>query len=119
MVKNSEKFRKEGREDFEGKKESCPKIPSLPEKAHLKFGHEELDTFFNEEFQTGFDEEKERFVNSPICLKEISDLDLRRRMLQEKMQMMEDEILPFGFTNTLEDDSFVDDEGQVWFHVNP
>lgn len=50
--------------------------------------------------------------------KDITDIDLRRRMLEEKMQAMEDEILPFGFTNTLEEESFVDDEGQSWFFVD-
>ena len=41
-------------------------------------------------------------------------------MIQEKAQMMEDDILPFRFINdaTNEEDNFVDGEGQVWFHVN-
>ena len=53
-----------------------------------------------------------------VVFKDITDLDLRRRMLDEKMQAMEDEILPFGFTNTIEEEGFVDDEGQSWFYVD-
>jgi hypothetical protein len=59
------------------------------------------------------------WLTSQPHFKEITDLDLRKRMLQEKMQMMEDDILPFGFINdATEEENFVDSEGQVWFHVN-
>lgn len=58
------------------------------------------------------------WLTSQPHFKDITDLDLRRRMLEEKMQAMEDEILPFGFTNTVEDDSFTDNEGQAWFYVD-
>ena len=60
------------------------------------------------------------WLTSQPHFKEITDLDLRKRMLQEKMQIMEDDILPFGFINdaTTEEENFVDGEGQVWFHVN-
>ena len=38
---------------------------------------------------------------------------------EEKMQSMEDELAPFGFIGSAdEDDSFVDSSGQVWFTVN-
>jgi hypothetical protein len=59
------------------------------------------------------------WLSSQPHFKEITDLDLRRRMIQEKMQMLEDEVLPFGYIpDAAEDESFVDGEGQVWFHVN-
>ena len=59
------------------------------------------------------------WLSSQPHFKEITDLDLRRRMLQEKMQLLEDEILPFGFIQDARDEeSFTDDEGQQWFHVN-
>ena len=58
------------------------------------------------------------WLTSQPHFKDITDLDLRRRMLEEKMQAMEDEILPFGFTNTIEDEGFVDDDGQAWFYVD-
>ena len=58
------------------------------------------------------------WLTSQPHFKDITDLDLRRRMLEEKMQMMEDEILPFGFTNTIEEEeSFTDDTGQAWFYT--
>ena len=58
------------------------------------------------------------WLTSQPHFKDITDLDLRRRMLEEKMQAMEDEILPFGFTNTIEDEGFVDNDGQAWFYVD-
>ena len=59
------------------------------------------------------------WLSSQPHFKEITDLDLRRRMLQEKMQLLEDEILPFGFIQDARDEEgFTDDEGQQWFHVN-
>jgi hypothetical protein len=58
------------------------------------------------------------WLTSQPHFKDITDLDLRQRMLEEKMQMMEDEILPFGFTNTIEEEeSFTDDTGQAWFYT--
>ena len=58
------------------------------------------------------------WLTSQPHFKDITDLDLRRRMLEEKMQAMEDEILPFGFTNTIEDEGFVDNDGQAWFYID-
>ena len=58
------------------------------------------------------------WLTSQPHFRDITDLDMRKRMLEEKMQIMEDEILPFGFISTVEDESFVDGDGQVWFHVN-
>ena len=59
------------------------------------------------------------WLSSQPHFKEITDLDLRRRMIQDKMQMLEDELLPFGYIpDAIEDERFVDGDGQVWFHVN-
>jgi hypothetical protein len=58
------------------------------------------------------------WISSQPYFKELTDLDLRKKMLEEKMKIIEDDILPFGFIGSGEDEeSFVDDEGQVWFSV--
>lgn len=59
------------------------------------------------------------WLTSQPHFKDITDIDLRRRMVEEKMQSMEDELAPFGFISSAdEDDSFIDSSGQVWFTVN-
>jgi len=59
------------------------------------------------------------WLSSQPHFKDITDLDLRRRMLEEKMQTLENEIVPFGFIDTArEEEGFVDDTGQAWFYVN-
>ena len=48
--------------------------------------------------------------------KEMTDVDLRKRVYEEKIKTVEDEVLPFGFVDdgvTIED-KYVDEEGQSW-----
>ena len=55
------------------------------------------------------------WLTSQPHFKDITDLDLRRRLLEEKMQALEDELVPFGFMNNVqEDESFVDEDGTFW-----
>ena len=55
------------------------------------------------------------WLTSQPHFKDITDLDLRRRLLQEKMQALEDELLPFGFMNDAqEDESFIEEDGTFW-----
>ena len=55
------------------------------------------------------------WLTSQPHFKDITDLDLRRRLLEEKMQALEEEVLPFGFINDAQDnESFVEDDGTVW-----
>ena len=55
------------------------------------------------------------WLTSQPHFKDITDLDLRRRLLEEKMQALEEEVLPFGFMNDAQDnESFVEDDGTVW-----
>ena len=58
------------------------------------------------------------WLTSQPHFKDITDMDLRRRLLDEKMQALEDELLPFGFISNDEETSFTDAEGQEWFYVN-
>ena len=55
------------------------------------------------------------WLNSQTYFKEITDLDLRRRMLEEKMKLMEEDVLPFGWIQDgNHKETFVDTEGTVW-----
>jgi hypothetical protein len=60
------------------------------------------------------------WLTSQPHFKDITDLDLRKQLLEEKMRLLEDDILPFGFVDAGmngSDESFVDADGQVWFTV--
>ncbi|HIA10907.1 MAG TPA: hypothetical protein EYN69_02410 [Flavobacteriales bacterium] len=60
------------------------------------------------------------WLNSQPHFKDITDHDIRKQLLKEKMKLLEDDILPFGFTGSdlvEENEMFVDGEGQVWFTV--
>lgn len=55
------------------------------------------------------------WLNSQTYFKELTDLDLRRQMLEEKVKLMEEEILPFGWAfDGSEEGTFVDAEGTLW-----
>jgi hypothetical protein len=55
------------------------------------------------------------WLSSQTYFKEITDLDLRRKMIQEKIQLMEEEILPFGWASDGSDEhTFVDESGTRW-----
>jgi hypothetical protein len=60
------------------------------------------------------------WLNSQPHFKDITDHDIRKQLLEEKMKLLEDDILPFGFTGSdlvEENEMFVDGDGQVWFTV--
>jgi hypothetical protein len=47
--------------------------------------------------------------------KELSNVNLRHALYEKRMQVIEEELTPFGFINTgTEDQTFVDGAGQVW-----
>lgn len=47
--------------------------------------------------------------------KELSNVNLRQALYQKRMQVIEEELTPFGFINTgTEEEKFVDASGQVW-----
>ena len=53
--------------------------------------------------------------------KDTTNLDVRRMMYDEKMKLMEDEILPFGFIDDGVDDAsdWTDEDGTSWSVVDP
>ena len=58
------------------------------------------------------------WMSSQPYFKELTDLDLRKKMLEEKMKLIEDDILPFGFIDSgTDEETFVDGDGQVWFNA--
>ena len=60
------------------------------------------------------------WLSSQPHFKDMTDVDLRKQMLEEKMKALEDDLLPFGFINDdQEDDTFVDDSGTLWSVENP
>jgi hypothetical protein len=47
--------------------------------------------------------------------KEITDIDIRERLYNDKMKMLEDDILPFGFIEDgTPDETIIDTDGQLW-----
>jgi hypothetical protein len=59
------------------------------------------------------------WLTSQPHFKELTNLDLRTKMLEEKMKVLEEDILPFGFVNDgAEETSYRDDTGQLWI-VDP
>ena len=53
--------------------------------------------------------------------KEMNDVDIRKRLYDEKVRVMEDEMLPFGFTDdgVSVEDKYIDNDGTVWSVVDP
>ena len=48
--------------------------------------------------------------------KELSDQDVRKRIYDEQKNQIEQDMAPFGFVQTgLEDESFVDNDGDTWY----
>ena len=48
--------------------------------------------------------------------KEMTDNDIRKRIYEEQKNQIEQDMAPFGFiANGLEDDSFIDNNGETWY----
>ena len=60
------------------------------------------------------------WLSSQPHFKDITDVDLRRRLLDEKMQALEDELIPFGTIDSGlgGEEGFKDSDGQEWFYVD-
>jgi hypothetical protein len=51
--------------------------------------------------------------------KELTDQDVRKRLYEEQKNQIEQDMAPFGFLNDgLDDESFVDSEGDTWFKAD-
>ena len=52
--------------------------------------------------------------------KDTTNLDVRRRMYDEKMKLMEEEILPFGFIDDgVDSNQWTDASGEQWTVADP
>lgn len=59
------------------------------------------------------------WLSAQPLFKEMTDTDARRRMFDEKIQNLEEQILPFGFINDGDNGTgFLDDDGTLWHNVN-
>ena len=55
------------------------------------------------------------WLTSNPYFKELTNVNLRKELYENRIKMIEEEVTPFGFINTGEDEnSFVDGSGQVW-----
>jgi hypothetical protein len=55
------------------------------------------------------------WMTTDSYFQELSNMDTRKAIYEERIRRMEEEMLPFGFIDTgVEVNTFVDDEGQQW-----
>jgi len=51
--------------------------------------------------------------------KDLTDLDIRSKLYDEKMKQMEEDLIPFGFiSDGADEETFVDNEGNRWSTIN-
>jgi hypothetical protein len=50
--------------------------------------------------------------------KDMTDLNIREQLYKQKIEQMEEELMPFGFIDNGPEDQMTDDEGNVW-RVDP
>jgi hypothetical protein len=59
------------------------------------------------------------WLSAQSLFKEMTDTDARKRLFEEKIQNLEEQILPFGFINDGDNGTgFLDDDGTLWHTVN-
>jgi hypothetical protein len=46
--------------------------------------------------------------------KDMTDINIREQLYREKIEKMEEDLMPFGFIDTGPSDTIVDDDGTVW-----
>jgi hypothetical protein len=59
------------------------------------------------------------WLTSQPYFRDISDVDIRKDLFQDKINSMEESLAPFGFSNDEDDDMKdieIDNDGNVWFH---
>ena len=57
------------------------------------------------------------WLTTQSYFKELTNLDIRKDLYEDKMKQIEDEMTPFGFINDgliVEPTSYVDDDGTLW-----
>ena len=112
------------------KKEGCLNLKTLIEEDKLIFNDydiiSELTTFIQK--HNSFEAEEGCNDDLAMCLviyawlvlkdyfKELTDQDVRKRLYDEQKNQIEQDMAPFGFmTNGLDDESFVDNDGDRWY----
>jgi len=112
------------------KKEGCLNLKTLIEEDKLIFNDydiiSELTTFIQK--HNSFEAEEGCNDDLAMCLviyawlvlkdyfKELTDQDVRKRLYDEQKNQIEQDMAPFGFmTNGLDDESFVDKDGDRWY----
>ena len=50
--------------------------------------------------------------------KDMTDLNIRDQLYKEKIEKLEEDLMPFGFIDTGSDDIEIDNEGNVWRNIN-
>ena len=60
------------------------------------------------------------WLTTQPTFKELTDTDVRRKILEEKLESMQQEVLPFGFIDDGSDskETFQDNEGNLWNEVD-
>ena len=59
------------------------------------------------------------WLTSQSYFRDISDVDIRKDLFQDRIDSVEESLTPFGFIDTGEEDTNnieIDSEGNVWFH---
>ena len=115
------------------KKSGCSNLKQLIETDKLIFNDYDIIAELTTFIQRGQAWEAEEGCNDDLamCLvifswvaltdyfKELNDSDVRQRLYLEQKEQIEADMAPFGFiSDGLEDDSFVDPEGQVWSNAS-
>ena len=56
------------------------------------------------------------WLTTQAYFKDLTNMDIRKRVFDEKLRQLEDEIVPFGFINNglEEDDDMTDNQGNAW-----
>ena len=54
-------------------------------------------------------------MTTDTFFKDLSDVDVRKELYEERLRHLEENMIPFGFiTSGNDENSFVDDEGDLW-----
>jgi|TARA_R110002074_G_scaffold169193_3_gene330881 hypothetical protein len=114
------------------KRTGCSQLKSMIEDDKLMIGDyetiSELSTFVSKKQSFEADSGKHDdlamtlvlfgWLTSQPYFRDISDMDIRQKLYQERIDSIEESLTPFGFStedNDMENIE-VDDEGNVWFH---
>lgn len=112
------------------KRIGCSNFKSLVEEKKLLIPDadtiSEISTFIQKRNSYAADEGYHDDLVMPLVLfswlttnpyfKDLTNVNLRKELYEQKIKMIEEEVTPFGFINTGEDEeqTFVDSTGQVW-----